>query len=289
MAIVFTPETAVGKLQVEKKFKELVAAATGADSAYIKAKESMLEYFKDGNGGSTLSAREKADMLSKLVADMSMRVTDKMMDVALKIEMENRDAPYNLAKVVADVKMIDAQRIKVDKENALISLEKDKIQATIDKLKLESLVAQATTYSKTGLKLYPAGDALALPSYTQDKNASEPAAVIASKTDQYVKLANSYWRDGNITVSRSADGSISGLTNSNGAGFTGLTKAQIDVAIRQKKGFDDNMLQHAVNSSANLMGLMLSSQNADLLTGTIPSGSIPQAYNNALTKLTNQS
>lgn len=283
MAIVFTPETVAGKLQVENKFKELVAVATGADSAYIKAKESMQEYFKTDASVATLSEREKAEMLSKLVGDMSISITNHMMDTALKIEMENRDAPYALAKVVADVKLTTAQTNKVDEEDALVEAQKDKIVADINKMDVDNKIAQAVAYSKTGMQVYANGHANALPSYSQATTGVEPTNVRSTEADRYSKLASSFRRDGYVNITGEA--APTGLADGS-QGYVCLTEAQIDVAIRQEKGFDDNMLQHAVNSSANLMGLMISSENADLLNGSWPTTALPATYKAALEALT---
>jgi len=282
MAIVFTPETAAAKLQVENKFKELVAVATGADSAYIRAKESMLEYFKTDADVATLSEREKAEMLSKLVGDMSIQITNHMMDTALKIEMENRDAPYALAKVVADVKLTTAQTNKVDEEDALVQAQKDKLVADINKMDVDSRIAQAVAYSKTGMKVFPDGDTNALYTYTQDASGTEPTSVRSAEADRYSKLASSFRRDGFVTIT--GDAAPTGLAEGNSS-YTCLTEAQIAVAVRQEQGFNDNMLQHAVNSSANLMGLMVSSENAQLLNATWSSGALPATYKEGLETL----
>jgi len=70
-------------------------------------------------------------------------------------------------------------------------------------------------------------------------------------------LGYSYSVDGILTGATELQGDQSGITNN--PEWNGLVKQQHAVAVRQEAGFDDNTRQHAANSSANMIGLLLSS------------------------------
>ena len=279
MSQTFIPETKVGKLQVEEKFKSLIAVATGPDSAYIHAKESMQSYFASSEDLATLTQEERTMLLSKFVSDLALGITGKMIDAAIKITTEDRDAPYVLSKLIAEVVQTKTQTAKIETDDKLQSANIKKIEQDIKATKLEMYYKQALAYSKTGMKLLASGQEGVIASYVQNADATDIVSGKSTSASTYATLASSYRKDGVVT----GTGNDVPLTEGN-AGFVGLTTAQTRVSIRNEKGFDDNMLQHAVNSSANLMGLMLSSENGNLLSGT-PTGIIPETYLTALTKL----
>ena len=305
MSEVFVKETGVGRLNVEGKFESLVGVAMGANSAYIRAKESMLEYFASAN----LSEREKADILSKLVGGMASSITGEAMQAAIKIETEDRDAPYALAKVVADVKNTQQAGKKVFEDTRLTRAEVDKIRQDIKSAKVEDAVKRAGVLSKTGIDIIDsAGNAQYSNTVTSVFGDSQSAVITmdevarrSQKVDRYTKLAASYMKDGSFDVTNWSDTVSIGKTTSNlsvtlkdanGNDVTGsvvvpaldgLVGAQTQVAIRNKKGFDDNMLQHAVNASANTYGLLVSSQSPAL--DTPEGGQLMKDFSDALNAL----
>jgi len=274
-------ETRVGTLPIERRFTQLAAVATGADSLYIRAKESMLAYFQDPTS-SPLSEKEKAEMLSKLVGDMAIGMTGKLMDIAKEVTVEDRDAPYALAKVVADLTHIKLTDEKLAKDRELVLAQIDKLRSDIRKSNVDVNATIATIKSKTGYIVSETSSAVAI---RDIDNSTDGMAVKQIANGIHTSLASSYRKDGPFkkTTGEYAIAPKADIAPEDRS----LTEAQRDVAIRTEKGFDDNMLQHAVNSSANFMGLLYSSQNGDLLVSSSePAGAIPKEYLHALRGLT---
>ena len=71
-----------------------------------------------------------------------------------------------------------------------------------------------------------------------------------------IKSANGYTPDGVTQIYPATEA------------FTGLTGAQTDIAIRQEKGFDENIMQHVANSSASFMSMLFASDKGGFATGT---------------------
>ena len=254
---VFTPESGVGKLQVETKFKSLIKAATGKDSAYMHAKDSLTAYFSETGEGKDLSGREKAEMYAKLVTDTSLQVTTHMMDLALKIEIENRDAPYMLAKMVADVKQTNESTDKVATDKLYGDKQILTANVNIDKVNTDILATKAGVLSKTGYNPWTTTFTTANPSISNTL-ATDYVGSLSAMASRHAAVAASHRKDGLDTYTINTDGSYV-VTNTNP--YVCLTESQKNVSIRQEEAFYDNKVQHAVNSSANFMSLLLSSQN----------------------------
>ena len=306
---VFTPETGVGKLQVETKFKSLIKVATGKDSAYMHAKDSLTAYFQkevkvddvvtvQAGPGANLSDREKAEMYAKLVSDTSTQLTSHMMDLALKIETENRDAPYMLAKVVADVKQTTEATNKIATDRLLGDKQIATATASIKKMGVDNAATQATVFSKTGFlidgSMRDVTDAESNSGMgTQYTLSTDYVGSISAMANRQATIAGSYRKDGNISFT--IDPTVGSYTVkeghivTSGTASAGLTDAQTLVAIRQKESFDDNKVQHAVNSSANFMGLLLSSENANYLDNvyTPGNGKVMDIWYKGMEDLTN--
>jgi hypothetical protein len=249
----------VGDLEVKHIYMDLMQAATNKDSIYIKAKESMEDYL----AGSDLSARDKAKMLSELISTLAAQMTSVTLTTALKMATENRDAPYNLAQIEEAVKMSQEQRDKIatDAELTEASIEKmaaDAVAGTISNWRTQADIWWASGIDTTGLdpevnKTLP--PSTGLPNIEFGEKYSSLALADAKTYDAWT---SSYRQNGRLDYTNTGshlDEVIDTVTGNK----AGLMKAQTNVSIRQEIGFDDNMRQHAANSSANMVGLLVSS------------------------------
>ena len=268
-------------LDVTTIYESLMETSTGKHSAYIKAKESLLEYFGavenasvDGVGiGSQLSTREKADMLAQLVGNMATSITSAAMQTAVKIATENRDAPYALTKLRVDTEAVQANVLKIEADTAATNKMTEKAEADKQLSTIQGWKMQSDMVRENGVVLAN------LPVITEPKLPVTAVSDKGAKWEQeqqtkmsvYATLAKSYRESGFITWT------VDGTTNKINAitdaapSTPGLTKAQEKVAIRQEIGFDDNMRQHVANSSANMVSLLVSTDNADLSTPALAS------------------
>ena len=295
MAITFRAETKGGVLDIEKEYKMLAEFAMGPDSPYLRAKDTLLEYFE--GVGSKLSDREKADMLVGLIEKTSISMSSELMGTAVKVAMETRDAPYNLAKTVAEVKAISTNSAKVVAETSFTSAKIDETRVGISKTIISSQAEQAAVYSKTGIKLEKNGSIAQISHTISNSLATDVVAGKSGRASMYAGLAASYRASGKDVGVKIVEDSAGKLTlavsqdDMSDSTDYGLTWAQTKVAVRQEKGFDDNMIQHAANSSANTIGLLLSSGNDSLIVEEVDgnaTGSLEQQYSYALETLLNK-
>ena len=261
---IYTKES-VNPLDVTKYYRELMNASMDKDSVYIHAKETMQSFFENSN----MTDPDKANILSGMLTQMVGSITANSMSTALAVAKEERDGTYQLTKLREDTLLTQEQRDKLaqDKENAI--LQGKLIDTQRDDLVIKAWAEQASMEKDLGVNLdnLPATtDTVKLPSAAVSDKGIKWEQIQQLKMSVYATLAKSYRESGVVTWT--VDGTtnkintITDLAPSN----PGLTKRQEEVAIRQKKAFDDNMEQHAANSSANMIGLLISAENSGALT-----------------------
>ena len=245
-------------------YEDLMKASVNKNSIYIKAKETMQTFFDS----STLKDDEKAAVLSQMLTGMATSITAQAMSSAIAVAKENRDGAYNLTKIKEETVLIKEQTDKVAADNVLTTAQAAKVDKDADLTTIQGWKIQSDMRRDNGVVLNN------LPNITISKLSDTAIADkgIKWETEQqtkmsvYATLAKSYRESGVVawTVD-SGTNKINTITDLAPA-TPGLTKRQEEVAVRQKVGFNDNMVQHAANSSANMIGLLLSSEESSAIT-----------------------
>jgi hypothetical protein len=234
----------VGNIDITDTYAKLMKASTSQDSIYIKAKETMQDFY-DNNSG--LTDTQKATMMSQMITEIAKSVSSESMQLALKIDMENRDAPYALTKLKADTMLISGQIFK-------IGADIDIAQQELINQRTAGWISQATAYRDYGVQTWNmvAGQPI-VPATAYIDYGIKVQTIKKATADTYMSYASSYRKDGNVAFTTNADGSF----NTVHGDLSGLTYYQTGVAKRQIKGFEDNMRQHIVNSSASMISMLL--------------------------------
>ena len=251
MAIV-TQETGTD-LQVLEHYKELMKTSTEDDSIYLKAKDTITSYVDSEN----FTLKEKADIVSKTIVDMTTQMTAQAMSTALQIATENRDAPYALTKVRVDTELTDAQRKNAEQEHELLVQREDEVQAKIDTTIIGGWNIQANMYRDTGFNTsnLSTGNAILVHTGTKEEIGIKTQQYKTSQADTYSKWAGAIQANGFVPYSLNSSGMPTGNLSSEG-----MVAEQTRVAERQRYAFDDNMRQHVLNSSASMLGVMIGSE-----------------------------
>ena len=254
----------IGDLNVVSIYQDLMKASTGQGSAYIRAKETMVSLLQDNS----MTAAEKAAVISKTIGDISTSITSQALGAAIQIAKENRDAPYALAKLRADTELTQAQTTKTGKDSDMLTANIAKVTADKNTTIIQGWKVQADIYSKNGIDVsgVPATTTvLGISGLPKNTLASDHVGGEQAKASTYSTLAGASRKDGNVTISRDPiTNNITGLYPTTPLNEC-LTGAQINVAIRQEKAFDDNKVQHAANSSSSMIGMLLSTENSSAL------------------------
>lgn len=253
----FTKEV-VNSLDITTLFNDLMKTSVDKDSIYIRSKESLEAMFEEGS----YTNAEKAEFTIKLLTSMTASITNQAMQVAYQASKDNLTLPYDLAKLVADTKLTQEQADK-------LSEDKDLTEAQKQKMIIDGWKTQADIFSKNGINVTANSIENPILGTVDQSNvfATDLTNGEATKVSKFVQLNNTFRRDGIFLPTYNAGGDVTAAAEQTTT-WTPLAKAQTDVSIRQEQAFDDNMQQHAANSTANMIGLLLSTENFDAITQT---------------------
>ena len=252
----------VEKLTIVETYKELMKASVGTGSIYLKAKETMEAFLSAGE----MADSDKAMILSKMLGDMSTSITNQAMNTALVVAKEDREAPYTLAKLREETKLIKEQIDKVAADNVLTTAQASKVDQDKNLGIIQGWKLQSDMVRENGVTTFPSITTPQLPVGNVGARGMKWETEQQTKMSVYATLAKSYRESGVVTWTvDSGTNKINTITDLAPA-TPGLTKRQEEVAVRQEKGFDDNKRQHAANSSANMIGLLLSSEESSAIT-----------------------
>ena len=232
--------------KVIEYYKLLMETSTGQESIYLKAKETLNSILDDAG----ITGREKADILSKTIANMVNGISAQSMQSAIDLAKDNRDAEYILGKLCADIELSQAQKDKIIADTAAVE--------TDTKVKIaQGWLIQAQLYRDFGAipdQLTYTKEELDTIDYDTNYGTKYESIRLA-QGNVYNTYANAYRQNGMVALAYKANGDLDSATNGD---LEGLTYWQTRVAERQKQGFDDNQRQHVANSSASMISMLLS-------------------------------
>jgi len=244
--VTYVPEL-VGDLEVIPLYKDLMEASTGGRSVYLRAKETLVDLLSTGS----LTDEAKATVIAQTISTIATGMSSKALDAAIKIATENRDAKYVLTKLREDTKLTTAQAAKVEAD--ILKAEKDK-----EVLIMQGWKLQGELYRDYGVNTYNLSPTTVIvPELSYMDYGVKVETLKKAKVDTYATYSNTYRTNGNVSYTADA---TTGQFTTVGGDTEGLTVAQTNVAIRQEQGFDDNQRQHVANSSASMIGLLLSTE-----------------------------
>jgi hypothetical protein len=257
----YTPVLLTKELGVMEYYNQLMKESVGKDSLYIRTKETLEAMFKDGQ----MKDPDKSAIIGKALVDITVQLSAQAMNTALAIAKEERDAVYTLTKLKEDTLLVQANRQKI---SADIDNSNDAKISAVSKQTIDGWKVQADMRSDNGLVLTGLNTLVnkILPETAFKAKGSKYEQTQQMKSSVYATFAKSFRESGVVSWSLDPNsGKVASITDV-APTTPGLTKAQENVAIRQKTAFDDNMVQHSANSSANMIGLLLSSNQQGNIT-----------------------
>ena len=252
----------VADLDVITQYNNLMKASVAKDSIYIRAKESLQSFFASSN----MSDPDKAAILSNMLTSMTTSITNQAMSTALAIAKENREGKYAISKVIADILVTKEQADKLAADNLVATANASKISQDTTNAIIQGWKLQSDMVRENGITAFPSLTSAALPVTNVGDRGLKWEQEQQTKMSVYATMAKSYRESGLVSWTvDSATNKINSIIDLLPA-TPGLTHAQTKVAIRQELGFDDNKRQHAANSSANMIGLLLSAEESGNIT-----------------------
>lgn len=241
-------------LEVKSVFNELMQASTERGSMYLRAKETIIDYVEKGQ----LDEREKAALVAKHITELAQSMTAQTLQAAVQVAKENRDAKYALTKLREDTKLTTAQTKKI-----LADLDKTDVDTKLGVMAIKK--AQSELYADYGVNASMLTTTVEnLTSADNfDNRGSKYEAIKMAQANVYNGYATAYRQNGLVEIVTDSKGYVTTGTTGD---TTGINYWQAKVAERQEEGFDDNMRQHVANSTATMVSMLLSSEDASLST-----------------------
>ena len=241
----------VGELDITDTYQKLMMAATGQDSIYLKAKETLEDMFHNNTG---LTDTQRAGLLGQGIVDLAKEISNSAMQMALKIETEKRDAPYALTKLKEDTRRTTAEVAKIEKDVELADQQ-------VWVMTVNGWKAQSEVYRDYGVQTWNQLETTkVLPEAAYVEYGTKVETIKKARVDTHATYSNVYRQNGNVNYTTDLAGQFATVTSDN----HGLTYWQTMVAGRQYQGFDDNQRQHVANSSASMISMLLSTEAAGI-------------------------
>jgi hypothetical protein len=235
-------------------YKDMMNVATEEGSIYIQTKDTIKELLIDN---SALSDRAKVDMITSVISKLAIGTTNHALDVAVKMCIEDRDAPIALTKIRVNTELLKARATMTDKDKLVTEESGKLIDQQIKTSIIDGWSKQANLYRDAGYDVssWSISDTrIALSPTTEEcVKAAGTAKVFA---DTYAGYADSIMQNGDIGYTVGDKGNLLHAVLSD----KGMMHAQARVADRNRIAFDDNMRQHVVNSSASMLAVMIGSE-----------------------------
>lgn len=235
-------------LDVPQKFKELSDA--------VKADGSLLLYMKDTIESIfnryEISEEERGKLIASTIGQIISSSNQSAMQLAVQWSVSEEEQAYTLAKLKNEALISEMNLYKAYAESCLVGANIDLMKAQTDKTVADMIMedGKVTARDVDGVISNLDGTGLKAGQYEQIMN------------DIYIQRADSYRKSGIVQIGTDInDGIVKGLSGD----LNGQSYWQMKVTMRQEKGFDDNMRQHAANSASQMISFQLSGDAADAI------------------------
>jgi len=261
-------------INISNTFKELMLTAVGSESALAVAVDKIKTLKAEGY----LTKEEMASIISRLFQETIPSVTQNAMNMAYQIEVQNRNGKYEINKLIEDTLLTSEQRDLVVAQNLHTTTGSTVNENQADEIKKKATSELWLSIGKLvkeyNLTSVPTDLDTMLTSTSFGSNSIPDAQIkkllkeVDLESKQIEKL------DQDILVEQANVDSINANTSLTNAkiekeyGENGLIHYQTLHVQRQIKAFDDNAVQHAVNASSAMIGMILSSGNYDAISET---------------------
>ena len=269
-------------IDVVSKQRELVQEALGADGIYIRMKETLQEFFDDGD----LKDSDKVKLISETLAALTNSITQSSMAIALQWAAQEKDFAI--------------KKLELEKQLDILVNENALKEAQIAKIEIDSINAQSEARRMFGVPTIIDGKVTSLTNEgklyqdielekQQLVNLGQEYNILVSKEREsnagvHKIIADTYRNYGSYSYTVDATG-VSGVAATHGA-YRTLSDVQEKIAQEQAKGYAYNAWASAASGLASTTGVALTSGEAIFDQGEIGYTMITN-LNSTLNKLRN--
>ncbi len=237
---------------VSEKYTQLMQDTLADDSLYMRVKDTLLYQFEDLQ----LTEKEKASFSVDFMSKVAVELSKVSLATAMAWAKEERDGEYTLAKIKADTEQALASKELIAEQICEIQKKKDMLCAQIE-------VAIAGSIRDNGTVAGYDPDDPCKPMYLNNEGLKYQQT-LQVEAATYQIFADAYRKSGVVDIGvDNADQvlkGLSGTTHDQSGETAGYTAQQTANAERQRIAYEDSKRNHAANSSASMIGQMLSAE-----------------------------
>lgn len=252
-------------LDVADKYETLVRQSLSGTSAYIRAKETIQDLFDNG----TITAAEKAQVVSNIISNVVNNITSSSMSTAMAWAQAEKEIALKKLE-------LEKQLDILDQENLLKEAQVKQIENAIRLAKVESKRQFGTATFDSNDNIISLDDTgkvykdMELIDSNITKTVEETALVQQKVTESHAAVhkivADTYVNYGNYTYTGLDGTGISGVAANHGT-FKTLSNTQQEIAIEQAKGYVYNAWANALTGSASMLGTAIAAEYAEFGSG----------------------
>lgn len=264
--------TVTNSLDVANKFETLVTQALSNTSAYIRAKETIQEFYENN----IINDPQKAEIISNIIGNITTGITTASMSAAISWAQAEKDTSLRILE-------LEKQLDILAQENLLKTAQTEQVNNAIRLSKVESkrMYGTATFDSNNNvLSLDNTGKVytdMQLVTAQTLKTSTEEDLVQQKIKESYAAVhkivADTYVNFGNYTYTGVTESGISTVTQNHGS-FKTLSSTQQDIATEQAKGYVYNAWANALTGASSALGTAIASGIADFENSASPSGQL---------------
>ena len=250
-------------LDVIDKYKELVEASLDGDSIYIRAKETIVDVYDD----SSMTDKQKAELVSTTIASMASSITASSMQLALQWETQEKELTLKKEELEYNIDLMKLAADKAEQETAVSEANKHLLQAKLLReygVKTVNADGDLTLLDDSGL-IYEQIRA----SVQDTANKLTLNSQIVSQTEEvqartHKLVADTYVNHGLFTGYTITDNGIANATKV-ATGYVTLSDMNKQVAKEQAKGYAWNAWSNVATGSAGMIGTLIAAEVPELV------------------------
>lgn len=250
------------EIDVLNKYNELIKENLGSESVYIRTKETLQDLFET----SSMKANEQAQVIAQVLSSLNNSLVSSSMQTALAWAGKEKDNEFAKLELEYKLAMLDAQVAQAKQQ------EKSEFMTTA-RGKAELLKHYGVVVSADGIVSDAGTDGKIDKEITvldrEATNKTYEGNLLIKKVDEsnvtiHKAIADTFTNYGSFTYDVGENG-VSGVTKTS-SGKT-LSDWQMYVAAEQSRGYAYNAWTNAAQSSAGMIGTLLTS-DIDSLSNT---------------------
>jgi len=244
-----------GKMEVIEKYEALMQSTLGEESLYTRSKETIFHLFDKLN----VTDNQKAEIVAQNITQLATQLSMSAMQSAVMWAKEERDAPYQLALLKAQAENGLATTVKTKEEICLIEKQIEQMCAQTE----ATLAGSIRENGRVETYVQEDGGDTCKPNTLENEGLKYHQAKQV-EADTYKIQSDSYRKSGVVAIGVDTQDNVvkglTGTTHENVGEIAGYTAQQSANAERQIIAYEDSKRNHAANSTASMMGQMLSAE-----------------------------